>query len=397
MNHRIKSGFSLYTNSSEAMQNSILKKQIRKKQRIILGGILCVVLFAVFLAYRYRTYHTLKTERTVAEHVDSGTKSFAYKNGSISYNEDGISFIDGDGKVEWEKAYSIKNPIVTYCGDYIAAAYKNGNEILLYDSTGKVKRFSASYAVSDVEVAEQGVIAAVLQGDNENYIELYDASQKKLVTIKTTIDENGYPLDIDLSEDGTMLAVSYLVVDGLQTKNRVAFYDFGEKGQEKEDRLLAGFDFKDTVIPKIQFMGKNTVCAFGDNKTIIFNTKDTPSKQKEIKINSRIKSIAADDSHFALILENKKKSSKEQYLVQAYNRSGRKVMEREIKTEFSDVYLGPDGVLFVGNYHCSMINYAGHEMYQQNFKKRIQAMAPTGKAERYLITFEDKTQLVRLR
>ena len=83
---------------------------------------------------------------------------FAYKNGSISYNEDGISFIDGDGKVEWEKAYSIKNPIVTYCGDYIAAAYKNGNEILLYDSTGKVKRFSASYAVSDVEVAEQGVI-----------------------------------------------------------------------------------------------------------------------------------------------------------------------------------------------------------------------------------------------
>ena len=237
------------------MQNSILKKQIRKKQRIILGGILCVVLFAVFLAYRYRTYHMLKTERTVAEHVDSGTKSFAYKNGSISYNEDGISFIDGDGKVEWEKAYSIKNPIVTYCGDYIAAAYKNGNEILLYDSTGKVKRFSASYAVSDVEVAEQGVIAAVLQGDNENYIELYDASQKKLVTIKTTIDENGYPLDIDLSEDGTMLAVSYLVVDGLQTKNRVAFYDFGEKGQEKEDRLLAGFDFKDTVIPKIQFMG----------------------------------------------------------------------------------------------------------------------------------------------
>ena len=76
------------------------------------------------------------------------------------------------------------------------------------------------------------MIAAVLQGDNENYIELYDASQKKLVTIKTTIDENGYPLDIDLSEDGTMLAVSYLVVDGLQTKIRVAFYDFGEKGKE---------------------------------------------------------------------------------------------------------------------------------------------------------------------
>lgn len=397
MDHRIKSGFSLYTNSREAMQNSIRKKQIRKKQRWIFLGIFCAVLLAIFLAYRYRTYHSLKTEKVIAEHVDSTTKFFAYKSGSISYNEDGISFIDGDGKTVWEKAYSIKNPIVTYCGDYIVVAYKNGNEILLYDSSGKVKRFSTSYAISDVEVAEQGVIAAILQGDDENYIELYDASQKKLVTIKTTVDENGYPLDIDLSDDGTMLAVSYLVVDGLQTKNRVAFYDFGEKGQEKEDRLLAGFDFKDTVIPKLQFMGQNTVCAIGDNKTIIFNTKDTPSKQKEIKIDSRIKSVAADDSHFALVLENKKKSSKEQYLVQAYNRSGKMVMEKEIKTEFSDVYLGDDGVLFVGNYHCSMINFAGHEMYQQNFKKRIQSMAPTGKAERYLITFEDKTQLVRLR
>ena len=76
------------------MQNSIRKKQIRKKQRWILLGIFCVVLLAIFLAYRYRTYHSLKTEKVIAKHVDSTTKFFAYKSGSISYNEDGISFID---------------------------------------------------------------------------------------------------------------------------------------------------------------------------------------------------------------------------------------------------------------------------------------------------------------
>ena len=46
-----------------------------------------------------------------------------------------------------------------------------------------MKKFSVSYPIVDLEVAKQGVIALILHGDNGYFIELYDAAQKKLVSI----------------------------------------------------------------------------------------------------------------------------------------------------------------------------------------------------------------------
>ena len=77
-----------------------------------------------------------------------------------------------------------------------------------------------------------------------NYIELYDAAQKKLVSIKVTSDQNGYPMDIDLSSDGLkIILVSYLVVDGINVKSRVALYNFGQEGEDSGDQMIGGFEF----------------------------------------------------------------------------------------------------------------------------------------------------------
>ena len=99
-----------------------------------------------------------------------------------------------------------------------------------------MKKFSVSYPIVDLEVAKQGVIALILHSDNGNYIELYDAAQKKLVSIKVTSDQNGYPMDIDLSSDGQDLLVSYLVVDGINVKSRVALYNLDRKVKTVEIR-----------------------------------------------------------------------------------------------------------------------------------------------------------------
>ena len=46
-----------------------------------------------------------------------------------------------------------------------------------------------------------------------------------------------------------------------------------------------------------------------------------------------------------------------------------------------------------GNYHCSIVNFAGHEMFKKDFKKRIVNISPTGKRQKYLITYENSTNL----
>lgn len=395
MEQKTKSGFSLYINSNENFQNAMFVRERKKKYRIGLAIGLVFILICGFFAYRYRTYHQLKVVKSIAKDLTESFQSFAYKDGTICYSEDGISFLDKDGKEKWNRTYSFDNPIASYCGDYIVVASKNGNEAVLLDDEGQMKKFSASYSIVDVEVAKQGVVAMNLQGENGNYIELYEAAKKKLVSIKVTSEQNGYPLDIDLSSDGETLAVSYLVVDGINTKSRIAFYNFGEEGEEKEDQLIGGFDFKDTVIPKIQFMGDSTVAAIGDNQLILFKVGKVPTKKNEISFNNKnVKSVAINDQHIGIVFENQKKSAKDKYEARVYSKSGRKVMSRDFSSEYNKLLLNDGEMILAGNYHCSILNFTGHEMFQKDFKKRILNISPTGKNCRYLFSYEDSTQLV---
>lgn len=397
MKQKTKSGFSLYINSNENFQNALILEQRKKKYRI--GLIIAFVIIAIscLLTYHYRVYHSIKIVKTISKDLAESSQSFSYKKGTICYSEDGIYFLDGNGNEKWNRTYSIKNPQATYCGNYIVIASKNGNEIALLDGDGQMKKFSVSYPIIDVEVAKQGVIALILHGDTGNYIELYDAAQKKLVSIKVTADQNGYPMDITLSSDGQNLLVSYLVVDGINTKSRVALYNFGSKGEEKGDQLIGGFDFKDCVIPKISFMGDSKAVAIADDQLIFFKIGKTISKTNDIAIDKTIKSVALNDQYVGLVLENQKKSEQERYQSVIYNRNGRKLMTHDFSSEYNKVLLGEREMVLAGNYHFETINFSGHVMYQKDFKKRISNVSLTGKKRRYLITYENSIELFELR
>ena len=397
MEQKTKSGFSLYINSNENFQNAVILQGKKKKYRRALVIVLALICVLSFFAYRYRTYHHMKVIKSITKDLSDSVQSFAYKSGTICYSEDGVSFLDGNGQSKWNQTYSLKNPMASYCKDYIVIASKNGNEVVLLDDDGHIKQFSVSYPIVDAEVASQGVIALILQGENANYIELYEAAHKKLVSIKTTADQNGYPMDIDLSSDGENLAVSYLVVDGIKIKSRVAFYNFGDDGREKGDQLVAGFDFSDTVIPKVGFMGDSRVCAVGDNRMILFKAGKMPSKKKEVTIEESIESIAVNEKYIAIIMENQEKSEEEKFEARVFNKSGREIMSKGFSSEYNKVILGNKELLVTGNYHFSIFNFAGHEMFNKDLKKRILDLSPTGKKRKYLISYENGTDLISLR
>lgn len=397
MEQKKKSGFSLYINSNENFQNALILEQRKKKYRTGLTIALIVVCICGFFAYRYRTYYSSKNIKTISKDATASFQSFSYKNGTICYSEDGIYFLDGKGNEQWNRTYSIKNPQATFCGNYIVVSSKNGNDIALFDNDGQMKKFSVSYPIVDAKVAKQGVIALMLHSDKENYIELYDTAQKKLVSIKVTSDQNGYPMDIALSSDGQSLMVSYLVVDGINTKSRIAFYNFGTTGEEKGDQLIAGFDYKDCVIPKVSFMGDSKAVAIADDQLIFFKTGNTISKKQSIRIDQRIKSIDLNEKYIGLILENQKQSAQEKYRALIYNRNGRNLMKHDFSSEYSKMLVGDKEMLLAGSYHISILNFNGHEMYQKDFKKRISNVSLTGKKRRYLITYEDNINLLELR
>ena len=92
-------------------------------------------------------------------------------------------------------------------------------------------------------------------------------------------------------------------------------------------------------------------------------------------------------------MEDQKKTDQEKYVAVVYNKTGRKLMLHKVSSEYNKLLLGEKELLLAGNYHCSIVNFAGHEMFKKDFKKRIVNISPTGKRQKYLITYENSTNL----
>ena len=60
------------------------------------------------------------------------------------------------------------------------------------------------------------MVAAVLEDNDANYINLYKADGTKIYTVKTSLAGDGYPLDISISPDAAKLVASYLYVDKMR-------------------------------------------------------------------------------------------------------------------------------------------------------------------------------------
>lgn len=388
--------FSIYVNSAEKMQKAQRKKKFNKIYRLLLGIIFVLLLCFCFLAYQNRDYRSFHREKTMIEEGMSSESMESYKNGIIKYSENQIAYYNSDGGKEWSKTYSISNPRIKICGDYILIADIKGTQILVFDKTGKKYEITTAYNISDAEIAKQGVVAVALAAKNTNYIEVYNLSKEKLVSIQTSIDENGYPLDISLSPNGEILCASYFIVDGVETKNRLTFYDFSEDGKRTEN-ILGGFDYDNTIVPTVAFLKKDTVCAFGDDKISVYHIGSKPKLIKEIAIESSIKSIAYDEDHFAIVREHYTNESEGNYTLEIFSQNGNKVGNCSINDDYTSMSLYGDKIILNSAYHSLIVNTSGKKIFDYNFSKHLIQMIPGKKSNVFFAAYEDRLDMIKLK
>ena len=70
-------------------------------------------------------------------------------------------------------------------------------------------------------------------------------------------------------------------------------------------------------------------------------------------------------------LKIRKKTDQEKYEAVVYNKTGRKLMSHKFSSEYNKLLLGEKELLLAGNYHCSIVNFAGHEMFKKDFRNGL--------------------------
>ena len=372
------------------------KKGLGKVLILLVATVLLLGAIFFVLYQRNRTFDSFEIVNTYY-FEETGVMSYeTYLDNVVRYSKDGISYVNAKGEVVWSSAYQMKMPKVCVNKEYVVAADFNGNEVYLFDSEGPVKNFTTPYNICNVEVSANGVTAVVLEADEENYIFLYDKSATELVEIKTTIGQNGYPMDIGLSQDGKKMVASYVNTPNMGITTRLAFYNFGSVGQnENSDRLMGGEDFLDSLVPEVKFLDNDTVCAFVDNQIVVYDMKDKPGEKTRIELSNQPKSVFANENYIGIITEFENQTGK--YQLKVYNLEGKERFQTEINMEYIQIVAGEDELLILGSNNLLVMDYRGNIKFQGELGFIAKGAVCSGKRYEYIILGENANYQICLK
>ena len=232
---------------------------------IVVALIVGAVLLAMHLLDGY-TYSSYSITGSLNREDTASSQYIAYNGGYIKYSNDGASYYTDKGKAIWNQTYSMQKPQVKMCEDCVAIGDINGNTVYVFNKTGMLGKIDTSLVISQIEVASNGAVVAVLEDNEANYINMYSKEGTKIYSIKTTVSGDGYPLDVSISNDATKLIASYVYVSGEDIKTNVVFYNFSEVGQNETERVVGGFNhYNDTLVGDVQFLSNNIAVAVGED------------------------------------------------------------------------------------------------------------------------------------
>lgn len=386
----------------ETEDDEIVKHRIKKHRRhmliIVAIGVIVIAIAVVLVmrlidGYVFTSYSV--TGSLNREDIES-SGYIAYGDGYIRYSNDGAAYYTAKGKALWNQTYSMQKPQVKICEDCVAIGDINGNTIYIFNKNGNIGKVDTSLVISQIEVAANGAVAAVLEDNEANYINMYDKEGNKIYSVKTTLAGDGYPLDISISNDSAKLIASYVYVSGEEIKTNVVFYNFSEVGQNETERVVGGFNhYNDVLVGDVQFLSNNIAVAVGENVISIYKIKEYPSLEKEIQIDNTIDRVFFGTDYIGLVLDNS--DSGELYKMVVYNFSGSKVCEAEFGTQVDNIQFDGSSVVMNNSTSFSVFNLKGKNVANMSFDMPASKVLPTGTRGEYILINTKYIQNIKLK
>lgn len=396
MAQKKKTSFKILTAPEDLseIKHKIRKVRLAKIRRVL--TLLILISLAVCGTYLLLDNQTYARARTAAEYpIDiSDTSSYAqFADGIVRYNRDGVVFLNRKNEEQWIQPTQLQNPTICVKDNAFAVADNGGNSILVFTREGLKGEIETTLPIEKIAISDQGIVSAILRNENSPQIISYDATGNILVEQQVTVSTTGYPVALEMSDDGNMLAVSYLYTEGTAIKSRVIYYNFGETGQERTDNIVMSEEYDNTVMAEIFFMGDDRSIVVGDDRFVIYRGKEVPEKQKEITLNQEIQSVFHSDRYIGFILLNQEKSG---YELRLYSRLGEQVLSREISGKYSNVKIDGSEVIMFDGSRCCIITATGIVKFEGDLNVEALEIFQAPGINRYYMMSVDELRVIYL-
>lgn len=380
------------------------KEKIRTHRlTVFYRGILVLVLlvaFAFFLITQWqnKVFTESINVNSAPLTIVQGAKVRKLGQNVLLYSKDGASCTNSNGVTLWNQTFEMQSPIISVCGDVAAIGDYNGRTIYVVNSTGQMGTVKTNLPIRDIEVSQSGVVAVVLDDSDVTRILLYNGNsdtETSIVDIKASMDKSGYPVNLSLSPNGKLLAISYLYVDDGEMKSTVAFFNFGEVGKNESDNYVSGYDYLNTIVPYVQFMNDRAAFAVSDDRIIFFEGAEKPSNTATGLVSEEVQSVYYNEDYVGLVFRDQTGASI--YRLDVYNASGSKVCSQFFDIEYTDVVFHKDQIIIYNDMDCRICNIKGVDKFSGEFEKPVSLLIPTSSTYKYTVVTSSSIDTMELK
>ena len=379
----------------EHYSDRIVKHRLRKLyQGCLIAAVIAGIGVVVWLNQKNRVYTEFTVAESYARDVAANAKTIRLGNHILVYSNDGAGCFDLKGKPVWNETFEMQSPIVTTCNDTVAFGDFGGRKIYVMNAQGILGEIATNMPIRALAVAQTGVVAAVLDDSDITWIYLYNKKGEAAVRFKTTMSQFGYPIDISLSPNNNLAMVSFLAEDEGEVKSSVAFYNFGEVGQNEVDNYMSGYDYP-AVVPHVQFMTSELAFAMADDRLAFYEGAQKPVSKFEVLLDDEVRSVYHNEIYVALVTYDTSGSHK--YMLTIYDSNGEKHLSQGFDMEYRNVVLKGENVYIYGETECCIYSMSGVEKFNGAMNRNINLLTPGDTVSSFTLVSQESIDTVELK
>lgn len=367
------------------------KLKMNRMQWTIAAGVL---ILAVVLVYALVKNNKVASSYEVVTSMSRGDDTSVYycmmRKGMVKYSKDGVAMTNKSGTVLWNQTYEMASPTMTSAGDYVAVGDIGANTIYIFNEYGQLGRVSTDVPIQEIQISEQGVVAAVLSDTSSNYINLYDKQGNSLGSIKASLENTGYPLAIALSPDASKLAVSYLIVKSGSMQSRIVSYDFSDV---EGDHLLDTQELEG-LYPKAAFLDSREVVLFGEKGFVLYQA-DSKKIETQENFESEINSVFCTNQKLGFIFKNEDDNGK--YRMEIYNKAGKKSSTYYFDLDYSGMTADDEEVILYNDEEMLIYQMGGRVRFRGTFNTAVTGVMPSWEDGLYWLIDDQSLREIRIR
>ncbi len=251
-----------------------------------------IIISGNLLGASSNTYGMRETEIRFKYDFQSCADFGSGTSGAFYSTKDGMKYIGADGSELMSHTYTLISPVFVHEGDYGAVYEHKGKTLYVYDKNGLLYNKTFDGGILAVSMNARGYTGIITQAGE--FYDIYVYNDKGIALKKYIYRESPFPISVDVSDDGRILAVAFLDFGGVDiTSKTILIYINQSEYINYADGIFGSINGNSgQYLGMIKFMNGNNLLAVSDAEIALYNTTGSCEKKWSYSLGNKLSAIS---------------------------------------------------------------------------------------------------------